>query len=86
MAATPIKPSLTEWSGTNAAAITPDDNADLVFMPRAVYVGTSGHLTFRDREGETITLNNLAAGVFHPLAPKRIMSTGTTATDIVIVA
>lgn len=82
----PIKPSLTEWSATNAAAVTPSDSADLAFLPRAVYVGTSGHLKIHDREGEEITFNNLAAGVFHPLAPRRIMSTGTTALDIVIVA
>ena len=77
---------LTDWSGTNAASVTPNDSADLGFIPRGVYVGVSGHLAIHDIEGDAITFQNLAAGVVHPIAPKRILSTGTTATGIVIVA
>ena len=84
--ASPMKPSLTEWSATNATSVTPSDSADLSFIPRGIYVGGSGHLAILDREGESIVFSNLAAGVIHPLAPKRVLSTGTTATNIVAVA
>lgn len=77
---------LTDWSGTDAAEITPDNNTDLVFIPRGVYIGTSGNLRIHDADGEVVTFTNIAAGVIHPIAPKRILSTGTTASGIVIVA
>lgn len=73
------------WSGTDCSAVTPDDNNDLLFVPRGVYCGTAGNLTIQDIAGETVTFSNIAAGVIHPLAPKRIMATGTTASQIVIV-
>lgn len=80
------KASITPWSGTDLKSITPDDNNDLTFLPRGVYVGTSGNLAVHDIEGEAVTFTNLAAGVIHPIAPKRILSTGTTASGIIAIA
>ncbi len=79
------KLNLLPWSGTDAASVTPHDTDDLVFVPRGVYVGTSGNLTIQDVAGETVTFYNIAAGVIHPISPKKILSSGTTASQIVIV-
>lgn len=48
---------ITDFSGTNAAAVTPDNNTDLAFIPRGVYVGTSGHLAIHDIDGDAVTFN-----------------------------
>ena len=66
----------------HAVAITPNDSAS-IHQARAVYVGTAGDLRLDMPSGATITLNNLAAGVVHPIQARRIYATGTTAADIV---
>lgn len=66
----------------NASSVTPNDSADLTTIARAIYVGTSGSVKIDTLNGNTVTLPNLAAGVWHPIAVKRIHATGTTATDI----
>lgn len=80
------KLQLTAWSGTNWASVTPSDSANLTFVPRGVYVGGAGDVAMTDSEGELVTFVGLAAGVIHPLSPYKIYSTGTTATNIVIIA
>lgn len=65
------------------ADVTPNDGTDLTYPCRAVYVGVGGHVKYTAIDGGTVTLKNLAAGVWHPIAAKRIWTTGTTATDIV---
>ena len=67
---------------THAAEITPDNDEDLAFPTRAIYVGTSGDLKVTMTEGETVTLANCPAGII-PLRVKRIFATGTAASDIV---
>jgi hypothetical protein len=61
--------------------ITPSDSTDLTYVPRALYIGTAGALRAVDGTGTTRTIGNAAVG-YHPLRPRRIYSTGTTATDI----
>lgn len=83
----PPDPFSTQNSGvtgpiTEVFAITADDEADLAALPRAIYVGTAGDVKITTPGGTEIVLNNLAAGIWHPLRPARIHATGTTAADI----
>lgn len=65
-------------------AITKNDSADLAFVTRGIYVGATGDLAvILDADSSAVTFVGLAAGIIHPLAVKRVMSTNTTATSIV---
>jgi hypothetical protein len=68
----------------NSFAITPDDDTDLTILTRAIYVGVGGNVTARlaDDVAE-VEFVGVAAGDILPLRVKRLMATGTTATDIV---
>lgn len=64
-------------------AVTPSNTTDLARgETRGIYVGVSGNVAVTYPCGATDTLNNLAAGMFHPISVVRILSTGTTATGI----
>jgi len=65
-----------------AFAITPNDSTDLTRLTRGLYVGVGGNVAVRIG-GVDVTFSNLAAGVVHPLRVTRVLSTGTTATNIV---
>jgi len=43
-----------------------------------LYVGTTGSLSFLTWYGETITLPNIAAGLWHPLKSVKVFTAGTT--------
>lgn len=62
--------------------ITPDDAADLQNTTRAVIIGGGGDIALVLKNGDTITLPNLVAGVIYPLRVVRVLASGTTATDI----
>ena len=50
----------------------------------AFYVGSGGDISIKLRDDDTaVTLKNVASGTVYPLAVKYIMSTSTTASDIV---
>jgi len=66
----------------SAAAVTPSDTADLA-QPARLYVGTTGDLSvILVNDTTAVTFSSVAAG-WLPLIVKRVMSTSTTATDIV---
>ena len=68
-----------------AVAVTP--HATNTFAAcRGVFVGTAGDLVVRFA-GDTanVTLKNVVAGVTHPWSITRVLASGTTATDIVVV-
>ena len=67
---------------TNAVAVTPSDT-DYLPATNSIYVGTTGDLAVEMLDGATVTFTGIAANVFHPLAVRRVLSTGTTATDII---
>jgi hypothetical protein len=67
----------------NAFAITPDNDNDLATVTRWLYVGTAGHVKIDTANGDTVTLNSLAAGVLHPIRARRVYATGTAALTIV---
>lgn len=63
---------------------TPSDGADLAEVPRAILVGVAGTVKMTDNSKlATASTMTLGAGLY-PFHPKRIWSTGTTATGIVL--
>jgi hypothetical protein len=76
----PVTPSSPPDDGFS---ITPSDDTDLTIATRGIYVGVSGDLKVITLKGTTLTFVGLAAGIIHPLRVKRVVSTGTSATDII---
>lgn len=62
--------------------VTPDDATDLSGLTRAIILGGSGDVAVVLKNGDTLTLPALAAGVIYPLRAVRVLATGTTATGI----
>ncbi len=68
-----------------AIAVTPNDNADLATVPRAICVGADGNVALvMSGNSQDVTVA-MVAGVLYPLAPTKIKATGTTATGFVAV-
>lgn len=64
-------------------SVTPSDTVNIPGgVPKGIYVGVAGNIALVSFEDVAVTLANVPVGV-HPLRPKRINSTGTTATNIV---
>lgn len=66
-----------------AFAVTPSNTVDLAQVTRGIYVGVSGDLKVDMVAGGTVIFVDLAAGMIHPIAAKRIYQTGTDATSII---
>jgi len=71
----------------NAAAVTPADGSNLTLVPtRALYIGVGGDVSvyMAGRASDTaVVFKGLQAGEVLPVRVDRVLSTGTTATDIV---
>jgi len=65
----------------NAVAITPSDSTVIPY-PRAIYVGVSGDVRVKMKGGATVTFKAVPVGVL-PIRPIQVLSTSTTATDMV---
>lgn len=69
------------------AAVTPGTyygiNGQVEFM-RKMYVGVTGNVAYMQWDGTTQTLDNLAAGIWHDICSIQVISSGTTATNIVV--
>lgn len=72
----------TDGPATRLAAVTPSDST--VVNCRALYVGTTGNVAIM-AFGDTVavTLNSVPAGALLPIACGKVMSTNTTASNIV---
>jgi hypothetical protein len=69
----------------SAFVVTPS-NTDLVTIPKALYVGTAGHVSLILIDNDVlVTFKNVAAGQILPVRPKRVLP-ATTAGDIVALA
>lgn len=67
----------------NAAAVTPHDTNELTNWSRGLYVGTTGNIVVYFIDSSTsVTLSNVPVG-FYPWGVKRVLATGTTASNIV---
>lgn len=64
-----------------AVSVTPNDSTVLV-TTRSLFVGVSGNLAVQMADGETITFTNVPVGIF-PIQVDKVLSTGTTATNII---
>ncbi len=65
---------------SGAFTITP--GTALPFPTRAIWVGAAGNLAVTDMFGNTLTLENVPAGIL-PLRIASVASSGTTASEIV---
>ncbi len=67
----------------HAAAILPDDAAELSHATRALYVGGTGDVSVQLLAGDIVTLANLPAGTLLPIRIIRVLASGTSATSLV---
>lgn len=72
---------------TDFQAITPDDENDLPTYARAIWVGTAGDIAVLGRDGggdpaNAEVLKNVPAGLWK-FYVRRVLKTGTTATDLI---
>ncbi|WP_375396521.1 hypothetical protein [uncultured Sphingomonas sp.] len=68
-------------------AVTPNDVAPLPVIPKALYVGTVGHVMVRGIDGsEDVLFRNVASGQILDVRARFVRATGTTASDIVALA
>lgn len=69
-------------SATSSGAVTKSDSTALQF--RALYVGGSGDVAIKHTEtGDAVTYVGVPSGTILPVSGVRVMSTGTTATNMV---
>ena len=66
-----------------AFAVTPSDSAELATLPKAIYVGTGGHIVMRGADDAADrTWKNVPAGSILPFRALAIRASGTTAADL----
>lgn len=71
----------------NAIAITPHDANELPLLPKALYIGTGGHVTLRSVDAVAdVTFRNVASGQVIDVRARFVRAAGTTASDIVALA
>ena len=73
-------------SATRSASVSPNDSTDLTNVTRALWVGGAGNVAVMLLDDSAaVTFVGVAAGTLLPLRVRRVMSTNTTATNIVAV-
>jgi len=76
------EPEFTVFGVQSGESITPNDST-LLETTRGVYIGGEGTLAVLfENDSVSVTLIGLAVGVWHPMRVKKILATGTTATEI----
>ncbi len=87
---TPAVLNQSSGPATKVAAITPSDVTDLTGLHlRALWVGGAGNValiatgdTTNSGAGTAVTIFGIPAGTVLPISAKKVMATGTTATNI----
>lgn len=73
-------------TGTNLqaeyAAVVVASNST-IFPPSTLFIGTAGNVNVVTAEGNTVLFKNLLNASFLPVLVTQVLSTSTTATDIV---
>ena len=64
-------------------AVTPNDATSLAETTRALYVGSAGAVAVLMASGASVTFAGVAAGTMLPVRVTKVMTTGTSATDII---
>ena len=68
----------------NCLSITPNDNAVVPFLPKAIYVGTTGAFAVRAIDGSSdVTFINVANGTILDIRVASVRATGTTAINLI---
>ncbi len=68
----------------SAATVTPSDSTDLAYVTRGLFVGTGGAVAVTVG-GQNVTFGNVPSGTMLTIRASRVLSTGTTASNIVAV-
>lgn len=71
------------FSARRAWAITKNDDNELTYVTKGLYVGGDGDVAVRMFDGTDVTFANVPAGTILPIMVKRVLATGTDATSIV---
>ena len=72
------------YGAETALNVTPSDLNDLsIGFTRGIYIGGTGSLRVMMLDGGIATFPRIVAGSILPLCVKRVLSTGTTATNII---
>lgn len=71
-------------SAINFAAVTPSDSVNLGAGVRGLYVGVAGNVVAVTIDDVAVTFTDVPAGLILPIECKRVNSTSTTATNIVV--
>lgn len=74
-----------ESPAVRLVSVTPSDETDLAFATRAIAVGTEGFVRLTTVAGDTGQVLVVPGAPF-PIRARRIMATGTSASDIVALA
>lgn len=67
----------------DAFQITPHDTDELAQVTRAIYVGGAGNVNLTTASGTTIVFSGIPAGTVLPVQVRKVLSTSTTATNII---
>lgn len=62
-------------------AVTPNDNTNLTIPARWLYIGVSGDVAVHTADGSELTFKAVPVGILE-VQVQRVLSTGTTATNI----
>lgn len=76
----------TPFQARRAYSIVASDTQDLSPYAKAIYVGVAGDVAYiptRNTDQEALVVLKNAAVGYHPIQARRIMATGTTATNMV---
>lgn len=71
-----------DWPADSAALVTPSASP-LASPSRALYIGGAGNVNVTTVGGDTVLFSSLAAGTILPVRVSHVLSTNTTATNIV---
>lgn len=67
----------------NAFAVAPNDGADIAFVSKRLFVGTTGNVKLTTVGGQTVTYNAVPSGTYLQVRASRVFATGTTASNII---
>lgn len=65
-------------------AVTASDTVDFVRIAKALYIGSGGNIALLAEDGDTaVTFSAVPSGYILPVRVRRILVTGTTASNII---
>lgn len=80
-----IRPTNTD-PPDHIVAVTKSDVTEFTYLTRGIYIGGAGDVAVEalNESGvyAAVTMVGLAVGVWHPVVCRRVLATGTTATNI----